>query len=219
MVTDQQRRYSLGEEIANSMTHGLGALFGVVALVILVVNAVKLSDSVRVVSFAVYGGSLILLFSASALYHGVQNPSVKQKLRIFDHSAIFVLIAGTYTPFCLISLKGGWGWTLFGLQWGCAVIGITLTILQIERFKKIEVAMYIAMGWMIVIAIRPLINNLQPGIAFWMIGGGLAYTGGVVFYKWKTLFFNHAIWHLFVLTGSLLHFFGILFYVLPANGL
>lgn len=201
--------------MANSLTHFLGALFGVVALILLVVPAVSLGDSLKVISFTIYGGSIILLFTSSALYHGVQKQPAKQKLRIFDHCAIYVLIAGTYTPFCLVSLKGAFGWTIFGLQWGCALVGIILTIVSFSKFKKIEIVMYLAMGWMIVVVIFPLTKSLPVEVGYWMLAGGLAYTGGVVFYKWKKLFFNHAIWHLFVLTGSLLHFFAIFFYVLP----
>jgi len=209
------KRYTLGEEIANSVTHGVGAALGVAALSILVTLAALQGDAWRVVSFSVYGATLVLLYLFSTLYHSFQSEKVKRIFRIFDHAAIYLLIAGSYTPFTLVSLRGAWGWTLFGLIWGLAVVGIIHTIFFIDRFKALSAIVYIGMGWLIVIAFKPIVAAVPFGGIVWMLIGGLAYTLGVVFYAWKKLPYNHAIWHLFVLGGSISHFFGILFYVLP----
>jgi len=214
-MSSKEKGYSLNEEMANSLTHGIGAVLGIIALIILVAGAVSLGDNLKIAGFVIYGGSLILLFLASALYHGVQKQPYKERLRLFDHCAIYVLIAGTYTPFCLVSLKGVTGWALFGAEWACALCGILLTLFAFSKFKKVEVALYLAMGWMAIVAIVPISASLPPAAGLWMLAGGLFYTGGVVFYKWKKLVFNHAIWHLFVLAGAVLHFFGIFFFVLP----
>ena len=209
--------YSLAEEIANSITHGLGALLSVAGLTLLVTFAAQQHDVWRVVSFSIYGASMILLFTASTLYHSFQHPAVKRVLKTVDHCSIFLLIAGTYTPFLLVSMRGTVGWILFGIIWGLAALGITLKITLGPKYKKLSVATYLIMGWMIVFASRELIANLSSEGLYWLIAGGLSYTIGVVFYLWKKLPFNHAIWHLFVLGGSLCHFFAILFHVLPSS--
>jgi hemolysin III len=207
--------YSAREEIANSVTHGIGAGLSIAALAILVTFAGLAGDAWRVVTFSIYGSTLILLYLASTFYHSFQSPRAKEILRVLDHSAIFLLIAGTYTPFTLVSLRGGWGWTLFGLIWGFAVGGIVLEVFFMDRFKGLSVAIYVGMGWLVMIALKPLLAAVPVGGLLWLGIGGLTYSLGVIFYAWRSFPFNHAIWHLFVLGGSVCHFFCILFYVLP----
>ncbi len=209
--------YSLAEEIANSITHGLGTLLSVAGLTLLVTFATQQQDIWRIVSFSIYGTTLILLFTASTLYHSFQNVSVKRVFKTLDHCSIFLLIAGTYTPFLLVSMRGTTGWVLFVIIWSLAVLGITLKIIFGPRYKKLSVATYLMMGWMVVFASRELMANLSSEGLYWLIAGGLSYTVGVIFYLWKQLPFNHAIWHVFVLGGSLCHFFSILFHVLPVG--
>ena len=209
------RFYSLGEEIANAIIHGIGSVFGVAALVILVVLAARQGDAWRVVTFSIYGGTLILLYLASTLYHGIQHPGAKRVFRILDHSSIFLLIAGTYTPFLLIRLRGEWGWSLFGVIWALAITGIVFKAVFINRLKKVSVLVYIAMGWLIVVALKPMLAAVPRHALWWLLAGGLCYTGGVAFYAMKSVRFSHAVWHLFVLAGSACHFLAILFYVLP----
>jgi hemolysin III len=207
--------YTFGEEIANALTHGVGVGLAVAALAVLVTFAGLYGDAWRVVGFAIYGATLILLYLASTMYHAFTSPRAKRVFKALDHAAIFLLIAGTYTPFTLVTLRGPWGWTLFGLIWGFALAGITFETLFLGRYMKLVVGFYIAMGWLVVIAIKPLVDSLPLGGLLWVSGGGLAYTGGVAFYAWKSLPFSHAVWHLFVLAGSTCHFFAMWFYVLP----
>ncbi|MBF0104892.1 MAG: hemolysin III family protein [Deltaproteobacteria bacterium] len=202
---------TLGEEIANSITHGIGVGLSIAGLSILVVRAALYGDAWQVTSFAIYGTTLVLLYLASTFYHAFQRPRVKKVFHILDHSAIYLLIAGTYTPFALVSLRGPVGWTLFGLMWGLAVTGIVFKAFFVERFGVISTAIYILMGWAIVFAIKPALGAIPAGGLLWLLAGGLSYTCGVVFYAWKKLPFNHTIWHLFVLGGSICHFFWILF--------
>ena len=209
--------YSLAEEIANSITHGLGALLSVAGLTLLVTFAVQQQDIWRIVSFSIYGASMIILFMASTLYHSFQNPAVKKVFKTLDHCSIFLLIAGTYTPFLLVSMRGTVGWILFGLIWGLAALGITLKIVLGPKYQKLSVATYLLMGWMIVFASKELVVSLSIDGIYWLVAGGLSYTVGVVFYLWKKLPFNHAIWHMFVLAGSMCHFFAVLLHVLPAS--
>jgi len=211
----KEKVYTIGEEIASSITHGIGAVLSIAGLVILVVLAAKKGDAWRIVSFSIYGASLILLYLASTLYHGIQHPGAKHVFQILDHSSIFLLIAGTYTPFLLVNLRGPWGWTLFCIIWTLAVVGIVFKAVFIGKWKKISTLVYVAMGWLVVVALKPMLAVIpKPGLA-WLAAGGLAYTGGVVFYAWKSVKFMHMIWHLFVLAGSICHFLAILFYVLP----
>lgn len=216
-VRPGENRYSFGEEIANSITHGIGVGLSIAALSVLVTFAGLFGDAWRVVSFSIYGTTLILLYLASTFYHSFQSPRWKRFFQVLDHSAIFLLIAGTYTPFTLVNLRGGWGWTLFGLIWGLALSGIILEVLFMNRFKFLSVAIYVGMGWLVIIAVRPLLSAVPAGGMIWLGFGGVTYTLGVVFYLWERLPFNHAIWHLFVLGGSACHFFCILFYVLPVG--
>jgi hemolysin III len=206
-----ERDYTFGEELAHSITHGAGVLFGVAVLVLLVVFSAMRQSAWEVVSCSVYGATFILLYMGSTLYHAARNPRVKRILKIVDHSAIYLLIAGTYTPYALAPLRGALGWTIFGAIWGCALLGILYKTFFIGRFKALSLASYLFMGWFCVIAIKPLFNNLgTTGFVFFAVGG-LCYTIGAVFYAWKSLKWSHVVWHLFVLAGSLCHFFSILF--------
>lgn len=205
---------SLGEEIANSITHGIGAALATAALTILVVFAAIKGDAWHVVSFSIYGASLVIMYLSSTLYHAFTNQKVKRYFRIMDHSSIFLLIAGTYTPITLLPLRGtGWGWTIFGIIWGLAVLGIFFKLFFIGKLEKLSVIFYILMGWLVVIAIKPMIEILPTGLLLWIAIGGLSYTLGIIFYAWQKLPYAHAIWHLFVLGGSISHFFGILLYL------
>jgi hemolysin III len=204
---------SLGEEIANSITHGIGAALAVAGLVVLVVYAALYGDAWRIVSFSVYGATLIVLYLISTLYHSFTGPRVKKLFQVLDHCSIYLLIAGTYTPITLTVLRGPWGWTLFGLIWGLAITGIVLKVFLIGRLKALSVVLYIAMGWLVVIAVKPLIAAVDHGMIVWLVIGGVSYTSGVIFYLAKRLPYHHAVWHLFVLGGSISHYFGILFYL------
>jgi hemolysin III len=209
-------RYTKGEEIANSITHGLGVVLALGGLVVLIIFAALYGNAWHIVSCSIFGAALILLYLASTLYHAIQHPNAKPILRILDHSAILVLIAGTYTPFTLVSLRGPWGWALFGIIWGLAVMGILIEATRLRRFRGWLIALYVIMGWAVVAAIKPMMANVGSGGLWLLLSGGLAYTGGIVFYLWKRLPYNHAIWHLFVLAGSVLHYFAVLLYVIPA---
>lgn len=190
----------------------------VAGLSILVTLAGGDGDAWRIVGFSIYGATLILLYATSTLYHAFNNRSLKRLFNILDHSAIFLLIAGTYTPFTLVTLRGPWGWTLFGLIWGLAIFGIMFKVLFFDRWRLISVGLYLAMGWLALVAIVPLVRSLPQGGILWLALGGFFYTAGVVFYLLKSLPFSHSIWHLFVLAGSISHFFCMLWYVLPVTG-
>lgn len=215
-MTKDDRQYTFGEELANSITHGIGAALGVAGLVILVVFSAIYGDAWHIVSCAIYGASMILLYTASTLYHSFTNPEVKRILRILDHSSIYLLIAGTYTPFTLIALRGAWGWSLFGVIWGLAITGIIFKLYFTGRFNKVSTVIYVLMGWIAVIAIKPMIEVISFPVLLLLFGGGLSYTAGVIFYVWHKMPYHHAVWHLFVLGGTVLHFFAILLLVLPA---
>ncbi len=211
-------RYTKGEEIANSVTHGVGALISIAGLVLLVVFSALYGNAWHVVSSSVYGSSLLILYLSSTLYHSIQGRRVKSFFRILDHSSIYILIAGTYTPFTLVSLNGPWGWSLFGMIWGLAVAGIIFKVFFINRFGVLSVIIYVLMGWMIVIAIRPVVDAVPMGGLALIVAGGLCYTSGLVFYAWKKLKYAHMIWHLFVIAGSVFHYFAVMFYVIPSAG-
>ncbi len=198
--------YTFAEEVAHAATHGVG-------FVALVVAASLRGDTWHVVGCAVFGATLVLLYAASALYHATRDPRAKHLLRKFDHAAIFLLIAGTYTPFTLVSLRGGWGWTLLAIVWGLAALGIVLEIAGHTR--RVSVALHLAMGWLVLIVAEPLARSLHPDGLLLLALGGMAYTLGVVFYAWKRLPYNHAVWHLFVMAGSACHFACVLGYVIP----
>ena len=208
--------YRLSEEIAHSVIHGIGIVLAITALAVLTSYASVFGTARHIVSCSIYGATLIILYSASTLYHSIQHRTAKKILRIFDHSAIFLLIAGSYTPFLLISMGGALGWSFFGIIWGLAALGITLQLHLIEKHKILVVILYIAMGWSVITVIKPLIAAIPTiGLVF-LIVGGLAYTLGTIFYAWDRLPFNHAIWHGFVLAGSIFHFFSIFYSVIPS---
>ena len=205
------------EELINSITHGAGVALSIAGLAVLVTLAALKGTAWHIVGCSVYGATLVLLYTASTLYHSMRSPRVKRFFRIIDHAAIYLLIAGTYTPFTLVNLRGGWGWTLFGLVWGLAVLGVLFKIFFVDRFPIASTTVYILMGWLAVIAIKPLLAAVPSGGILWLLAGGLAYTLGVVFFAWEKIPYNHAAWHVFVLTGSICHYFAVLFYVLPAR--
>ena len=208
-------QYSVGEEIANSITHAVATGLSIAALVVLIVSAVSQGDAWHVVSFSIFGSTLILLYLASTLYHAIPLPSAKRILKTLDHSAIFLLIAGTYTPFMLVSMRGTIGWVVFSVVWVLAVAGVVLKCCCVYRFKRLSLSIYLGMGWLCVLVMRDMYASL-PGTSLTLLAlGGLAYTLGVVFYVWKRLPYSHAIWHLFVIAGSTLHFFSVL-HTLPA---
>ncbi len=209
--------YTRGEEIANSITHGIGAALSIAGLATMVVLAVIYGDVWKIVSVSIYGSTLIMLYLASTFYHSFQKPEIKRFFKILDHAAIYFLIAGTYTPFALVSLRGGWGWSLFGVIWGLAITGIILKVIFIQKFKKLSLVLYILMGWICVIAIKQMLIAVPIAGMIWLFIGGLFYTVGVVFYTNKKIPYSHAIWHLFVLAGSICHYFSILFYLLLKN--
>jgi hemolysin III len=203
------------EEIANAITHGIGLLLSIAGFVVLLVLAALRGTAWHIVACSIYGATLICLYTASTLYHAVISPRVKRALRIFDHSAIYLLIAGTYTPFLLVSLRGPWGWSLFGVIWGLALAGILFKFWFVERFGILSTAVYVAMGWLVVIAAKPVITHVPFTALMWLFAGGLAYTGGVIFFAAKRIPYSHAIWHIFVLAGSICHYFAVLSTVIP----
>jgi hemolysin III len=212
-------RYAFVEEVVSSAIHGIGIVLSIIALTVLVAYAAMHGDAWHVTSVAVFGTTLILLYTASTLYHGIPNEVAKPTLRTLDHIAIYLLIAGTYTPYTLVSLRGPWGWSLFAVVWGLAILGILLELTPLKRLRGPAVALYIGMGWLALAAAGPLIQAVPSGGLWLLFLGGAAYTLGVPFYLWRSLPFSHAIWHGFVLLGSILHFFSILLYVLPRTAL
>ncbi|WP_456461506.1 PAQR family membrane homeostasis protein TrhA [Lutibacter sp.] len=207
--------YEPKEEKFNVISHAIGLILSVIALVLLVVYSSLKGNAWHIVSFSIYGVSLIVLYSASTFYHYVQNPKLRYKLNIFDHSAIYILIAGTYTPFTLVVLKGWVGWTIFGVSWGLALAGIVLKLFFTGKYDKISTFAYVLMGWVVIFAIKPLVQNLPFEGLMWLLAGGIFYTVGAVLYSIKNLKYNHAIFHIFVLLGSFAHFIAVFFYVLP----
>lgn len=193
------------EELANTLTHGLGVLASAIAAVLLIIMAASRGDAWKIVSAVVFGMSLLALYSASTMYHAARAPRLKARLKVVDHAAIYLLIAGTYTPFTLVSLRGGWGWSLFGVIWALAVAGVVFKIFFIGRFHRLSTAIYILMGWLVIIAVVPMLRELSTVTLAWLLAGGLSYTGGTAFYHAKKLPYAHAVWHVFVLIGSLCH--------------
>jgi hemolysin III len=210
--------YSPREELLNRLTHALGAAFSAAGLVLLVVFSVLHGDAWHVVSTAIFGVTLVLLYTSSTLYHSFRSERTRQVLQKFDHAAIFLLIAGTYTPFVLVTLRGPWGWSLFGVVWGLAIVGVTLKFWFAGRFRLSSTLIYLAMGWLVLVALRPLRAALPAGGFRLLVAGGLCYTGGAVFYLWKRLPYHHAVWHLFVLAGSACHWAAVFLYVVPRAG-
>ncbi len=203
------------EEWLNSATHGIGAVLSIVGTVALILSASHLGDAWKIVSFSIFGASLILLYMASALYHGARHPRLRAAFKTLDHCAIFLLIAGTYTPFLLVNMRGTTGWTLFAIIWSLAISGVVLKVIFKNRFKLVRVGIYIAMGWLITFASSDLVASLSEQALHLTIAGGVVYTAGVAFYLADRVPYMHAIWHLFVIGGSALHFSAIYYGVLP----
>ena len=207
--------YSVREEIANAITHGIGALLSIAGLAVLVSFAALYGDAWHVVSTSIFGATLVLLYAASTVYHSVWHQQTKMILQRIDHSAIFLLIAGTYTPFALVNMRGPWGWTLFGVIWAVALLGIALQLFPRRRNERLSLVLYLGAGWMALVATEPFLASVEIGGLILLLIGGLFYSLGVIFYVWQQLRYHHAIWHGFVLAGSSFHFFAVLFYVVP----
>lgn len=207
--------YSFKEELLNSLTHGVGTVLAAVGLVVLVILAALYGDGWRLLSFTIYGGCLVFLYLASTLYHSARRPRLKQFYRLLDHSAVYLLIAGTYTPFLMVKLRGPVGWTMLAVVWGLALLGIAFKVGFIGRYEKWATIGYLLMGWMCLLAFRQMMDALPVWGIFGIMLGGIFYTVGVIFYTGERIPYNHAIWHLFVMGGSAAHFFTILLFVLP----
>ncbi len=211
----KRKAFARLEETLNAATHGFGALVSALGLVLLVVWATSSQDPWKITGASVFGASMLLLYLASTGYHSLRGPRIKRVMRSLDHAAIYCLIAGTYTPFLLINLRGFWGWTLFAIVWGAAVVGCAVKIFYAGHFEKLSVLLYLAMGWVVLIALKPASEAIPFGAGCLVVLGGLIYTLGVAFYRWERLPFNHVIWHLFVMGGSTAHFFAVLLVVSP----
>jgi len=214
---EESAQYGIREEIFNSVTHGAGAIISIFGLVFLIFSAKTQGQNSHIVSCAIFGVTLVLLYISSTLYHSFQKPNIKHIFRILDHSCIYVLIAGTYTPFMLIIVRGSVGWTILAIVWSLTICGIFFKIYFVNRFKIVSTLAYVLMGWLVIFAVKPLFQVLPLAGIVWLVGGGLAYTLGIIFYAWKKLPFNHAIWHLFVLAGSACHYIAVLLYIVPVK--
>jgi len=203
------------EELANGITHGIGLALSIVGLAALTVLSILRGNAWHIAGCTTFGVTLVLLYAASTLYHSFHAPGLKRILKILDHSAIYLLIAGTYTPFTLVNLRGFWGWTLFALVWGLSVFGIAWKFFHVDRFQLVSTLTYIAMGWLALIAIKPLLAAVPLSGIMWLVAGGLFYTIGASFLGLKRVPYHHAIWHVFVMAGSICHYFAVMFYVLP----
>ena len=207
---------SLGEEIANAATHGIGAALSIAGLTVLIVLASLNGSAIHIVSLAIYGSTLVLLYLASTIYHAIQHTRAKAVLNVLDHAAIFLLIAGTYTPFTLVSMGGVWGWTLFVMVWTLAVAGVLFKVFHRTHSARVTVPIYLAMGWLVIIAAGELLGAVGVGGTIWLLVGGLSYSFGVIFFVWERLPYNHTVWHVFVMAGSACHFTAVTMYVLPS---
>ncbi|HZS03278.1 MAG TPA: hemolysin III family protein [Blastocatellia bacterium] len=205
------------EEMANSLTHGFGLVLSLIGLAVLVLLAVLRGGAWHILGCSVFGASLVIMYLASTLYHSARSPRMKHLLRVVDHCCIYLLIAGTYTPFTLVILRRDWGWVIFGVVWGLALVGILCRILSKRQLQVLMTISYLLMGWMAVLAIKPLLALAPFAAVVWIMAGGVFYTIGVVFFSLEKMRYHHAIWHLFVLGGSLCHYLAVLFYVLPAK--
>lgn len=210
-------KYTLCEELLNSISHGVGACLSVAALVLCIVQATLHGNAAGVVGASIYGSTLVILYCMSTLYHAITNRTARMVFRVFDHTSIYLLIAGTYTPITLVTLKGAMGWVLFGIVWATAILGITFNSISIERFKKFSMISYIVMGWAVVISIKDIIEKMPTVGLIFLLLGGIAYTVGIIFYVLKKKKYMHSVWHFFVLAGSILQFFCIYLYVLPTR--
>ena len=212
--------YSFAEEVANAVTHGIAALLSIAALVVMLWYTVTRSgDTNAIISASIFGSAMIILYTASTLYHAVPVGRLKQILQVFDHGAIYLMIAGSYTPFCLVSLKGPVGWTLCAVVWSIALFGMIFQPLLMKRADWLNCILYLLLGWCVVLVIKPLIATLATTGLWLLVAGGIVYSLGVIFYLCEKIPFNHAIWHLFVLAGTTLQFFSVLFYVLPGEAI
>ena len=211
---DTTNHYSPLEEKTNIVSHAIGLALSIVGTLLMLLRASGSGDILHIIGAGIFGASLIALYAASTLYHSAKDPKKRARLRINDHATIYLLIAGTYTPFTLITLKGWVGWTVFGVSWGMAVCGVVLKLFFTGRYNLLSTLMYIIMGWIIIFAIKPLVNSIPIDGIFWLIAGGLAYTTGAIIYSIKKIPFNHAIFHVFVLLGSFCHFVSVYVYVL-----
>lgn len=209
--------YPPAEERINIASHALGLALSLVALILLVARAAIYGNAWHIISFSIFGLSLVMLYTASTVYHSSKDPKLRTRLRIVDHASIYILIAGTYTPFTLVTLNGETGWWIFGITWGLALTGIILKLFFTGRFEIVSTLMYVFMGWVIVFAIEPLVNNFSAEGIAWLVAGGVAYTLGAILYGVRIMKYNHATFHLFVLLGSAMHFVSVFFYVLPAG--
>jgi hemolysin III len=203
------------EELVNSATHGLGLLLSVAGLAVLVVLASFYGNAWHIVTCGVYGATLVLLYAASTCYHGVRSPRAKGRLRTAEQAVIFLLVAGTYTPFTLVVMAGAWGWSIFGVVWGLAISGILLNTLYFHRSSAISILLYLGLGWLSLVALIPLKESIPLGGLLWLVAGGIAYSAGVVFLARSDMPYSHGVWHLFVLAGSTCHYLAVFFYVLP----
>ncbi len=208
------KRYTLGEEIFNSVSHGTGGLLAIAGTAVLIVFSAIYSNAWGVVSASIYGASLIILYTMSTLYHAITNKKAKAFFRIMDHNTIFFLIAGTYTPITLVPLRGALGWALFGIVWGAAILGIVFNSIDLEKFRKPSVVCYVAMGWVIIIAIKPMLERVNALSLWFLLIGGLFYTFGIIFYVKKNKKYFHSVWHLFTIAGSVFHYFAILMMII-----
>ena len=200
------------EEIANSISHGLGLVLALVAVPVLVLSAMRAGNVRFLIGVSVFGATMVLLYLASTLYHSVTHEAAKRVFRLFDHTAIFLLIAGSYTPFALGVLRGPWGWSMLAAVWTLAIVGITLKIIERTRHSRISIVLYVLMGWLAVVATKPILELIPlPGILL-IVAGGIAYTGGLAFFAAHRIRYNHFIWHLFVIAGTTCHFFAVLWY-------
>jgi hemolysin III len=213
--TMKNKDKNLIEEMASGITHGIGLVLSLVGLFALIILSVMRGNAWHIAGCTTFGITLVLLYAASTLYHTFHTPRLKRILKILDHTAIYLLIAGTYTPFTLVNLRGFWGWTLFSLVWGLSVFGILWKVFHVERFQIVSTLVYLAMGWVVLIAIRPVLSAVPLRGVVWLVAGGLFYTVGVLFFALKRLPYNHAIWHVFVMAGSICHYFAVMFYVVP----
>lgn len=207
--------YTEAEELLNRCTHGLGVILSIVGVSALISLSLQANDSYRLVSSCIYGGALLTFYSLSTLYHSVRRPYLRYIFRILDHASIYLMIAGSYTPFTLVTLRGPWGWSLFGVVWGLGAVGAVLKIFTAHRMRVIGPMLYIALGWSVLVALKPLSAAIAANGLLLLFAGGAAYTVGVLFYLWERLPYNHAIWHIFVLVGSACHFGAIFYYVTP----
>ncbi|MBI5094028.1 MAG: hemolysin III family protein [Candidatus Hydrogenedentes bacterium] len=211
-----RKKQAVREEVANSVTHGIGTALSIAGLVFLVVWASATHDAYKIVSLTAFGASMVALYLASTLYHSFSAPKVKHFFRILDHASIYLLIAGSYTPFALVSIRGPWGWTIFGVVWGIALVGVCFKMFFVAHFSALSTILYLGMGWMALIAAKPILMSVPMGGIGLLAAGGIMYTVGVAFYAWNSLPYNHAVWHLFVMAGTAFHFIAVSEFVLPA---